>query len=113
MRDPSEQPIGKGTTTLDYLKNAYPWLAEMLVDLEARAERAEAVVEAADNFYQFLHKVTGSSDDPEARFVMHGEDLEAEGVRERLSRLGEVLREVRQENSGINASDILSEEQKE
>lgn len=34
-----ETPIGKGATTLDYLRAAHPWLAKLLDDKDAEIKR--------------------------------------------------------------------------
>jgi len=42
------QPVDKGSTTLDFLKTAYPWLAKMLDDKDAEIAKLQSELDMLD-----------------------------------------------------------------
>jgi len=86
-----------GTFALCYHKHDSLEEAETCPDIQRLMEanfpfgKPDSIHVAAQDLYDFLSKVVGNTDDPDALATINAEGVTADGIRERLENLGAAL----------------------
>lgn len=85
-----DTPIGKGSTTLDYLRARHEWLGVMIDETEAEIQRLKTAVAKLQRFKDWVHAYLDTAGVPHHPPGIHG----AEGCRigDRMDWLADRLR---------------------